>query len=78
MKETKINVIKQFKVKRNYIVYLIEEDDSYEFYIQHKDYTIIVLMFGLPKEQQTLKDAIKICEANLGEQIRYYKAEYED
>jgi len=72
MKETKINVIKQFKVKRNYIVYLIEEKDSYEFYIQRKNYAVIELLFGLPKKQQSLEEAIEICKQNVDAYIRVY------
>jgi len=72
MKETKINVIKQFKVKRNYIVYLIEEKDSYDFYMRCKNYAVIELLFGLPKKQQSLEEAIKICKQNIDEYIRVY------
>jgi hypothetical protein len=72
MKETKINVIKQFKVKRNYIVYLIEEKDSYDFYMRCKNYAVIELLFGLPKKQQSLEEAIEICKQNIDEYIRVY------
>ena len=76
MKEIKKEV-KVFEYK-DYIIYIFDEDFGYGCYIQNVGYGIISLMFGLPKNQNTLEETIEIVKSNLEEQIEIYKRLYED
>ena len=45
MKEIKNSFIKEYEYG-DYRIYVKEITDAYEFYLQHKDYGIISLMYG--------------------------------
>lgn len=77
MKEIKNKVLKTFE-HDNYLIYLIDENDSYGFYMQNVSYGIISLIFGFKKAENTLKDTINMVESNLDNYIQIYKNLYED
>lgn len=77
MKEISKN-IKTYEVDNNYLVYIIEDKDNWHCYLQHKDYGIIMLMFGLSNKYITLEALIEIIKNNLAREIKFYKEKYED
>ena len=81
MKELKnIKLLKVCQVNEseycNYYVYFFENGDTYELYLQNKNYGIIALLYGLPKEQITLDDFLE--NYNLDEYIQFYQEEFEE
>lgn len=50
--------------------------DCYEAWIYHESIGIKVLMFGLPKDQQTYKKAVEIMKDNFTGYISDYTDEY--
>lgn len=58
MKELK-NIIKMYEYKNLFYVYIIEEEDSYNYYLQAKNYGVIKHIYGIPKEKN-IKDLKKI------------------
>lgn len=86
MKEIKNKVIKMFEYKDYYIYIMedkIEKGTYYGCYLQNKQYGIISLMFGLPKDKMvlgkyTLRPLIEVIENHLEEYIEMYKKDYED
>lgn len=83
MKEIKNDIIKKYKYK-DYVVYIkdVKEDsknyESYEFYLQNEKYGVISLMFGLMKEDCSVKEFEDLIEANIDDYIITYQNEYED
>lgn len=62
----------------NYYIYIKENDKCYKAYLQHKDYAIIYLMFGVDKAELDYSKFIDVIEDNLMQHIKFYKEEYED
>ena len=58
-------------------IYVKETTDTYEFYLQHTDYGVIMLMYGLLKNRP-YEELLDIINKNLLEQMVFYKEEYED
>lgn len=77
MKEIKNDVIKKYQYK-DYYIYIIETDEAYEYYLKHKDYGIIALIFGLMKKQNSFEDFMDIVGKNIECDIEYYRQTYED
>ena len=79
MKEVKNDFIKKFEYE-DYYIYIKDCGSHYESYIQHKEYGIIDLMFGIDiaKAKITLKDYIDIVFSNIEEYIEIYKQDIED
>lgn len=75
-----IKLIKVLQVnefdKCNYLYYIFEDKDNYYSYIQNKNYGVLMLVYGVPKEQQTLEEFMNCY--NLDEFIQEYQEEYED
>lgn len=67
-----------YKTKEQYVVYIKETNESYEYYLQNEKYGIIELMFALYKEQNTLEELLEIVTDNIDIDIEYYKRENED
>lgn len=77
MKEVKNDIIKKYEYK-NYYIYIKETEESFEYYLQHKDYAVMYMMYGTDKEESTLKELLTICMYNIDNDIMFYKNEYED
>ena len=77
MKEIKNDIIKKF-IYGDYVIYIKETRTSYESYLQNESYSIIGLMFGVPKGQQTLEEFISLVNINIIDYINGYKKDYED
>lgn len=75
MERTNINIIR-FE-HENFWVDIVELEDCYEAWLQHKDYGISDMMFGLSKETG-LDYFLEIVEVNLDEYEEDYMAEYAD
>ena len=75
-----IKLIKAFQVNEyeycNYIVYVMEDKDNYEFYLQNKYFGVIMLMWGTPKSETDL-DTFMNCYI-FDEYIQEYQEKYED
>ena len=81
MKEIKgLKLIKVFQVNEfeycNYYYYIFEDEENYYSYIQNKNYGILMYVYGVPKEQQSLEDFMNCY--NLDEFIQEYQEEFED
>lgn len=70
-------VIKIYE-KDDWIVEVWIVNDDFEAWIQHKDYGIKSLMFGMPAQQQSTQDFMKIVENSIDEYVEYYANEYMD
>lgn len=77
MKELENDIIKKYSYE-DYVVYIKENLNVYECYLQNENYGTINCMFGLSKEQVNLKQLIDIINDNLQQEIEYYKQEFED
>lgn len=83
MKEIKNDIIKKYKYK-DYVVYIkdVKEDsknyESYEIYLQNEKYGVIDLMFGVMKEDYSIKELEDLIEVNIEDYILTYKIDYED
>ena len=55
---------------------IVTTSECYEGYIYHKNNGIRSLMFGLPKKQQSYKDALAIFERNIPDYIGDYINEF--
>lgn len=77
MKEIENDIIKKYSYK-DYVVYVKEVLDSYEFYLQKESYGVIDLMFGVMKEDYSLKEMEDLIESNIEDYIKIYKQDYED
>ena len=81
MKELKdIKLLKVFQINEyeycNYYYYIFEDEENYYSYLQNKNYGVLMLVYGVEKEQQTLEDFINCY--NLDEYIQIYQEKYED
>ncbi len=77
MKEIENDIIKKFSYKE-YVVYIKEVLESYECYLQKECYGVIDLMFGVMKEDYSVKEFEDLIEANIEDYIETYKQDYED
>lgn len=79
MIEFKNDFIKKFEYG-DYLVYIKDCGSHYESYLQHKEYGVMELMFGLDKAKGriTLQNYIDTINANIIDYIVDYKNEYED
>ena len=78
MKEVKNDFIKKFEYG-DYLIYIKDCGSHYESYIQHIEYGVMVLMWGIDKaKNMTLEEYIEIVSNNLEEYIESYKEDYED
>ena len=77
MKEIKNDIIKKF-IYGDYVIYIKETSDTYESYLQNEKYGVIELMFGTPKNQQTLEEFISLVNNNIIEYIIEYREEYKE
>ena len=79
MKEVKNDFIKKFEYE-DYYIYIKDCESHYESYLQHKEYGVIELMFGIDiaKGRITLQNFIDTVYSNINEYIETYKQEYED
>ena len=77
MIEIKNDIIKKYSYI-DYVVYVKEVLDSYEFYLQKESYGVIDLMFGVMKEDYSLKEIENLIESNIEDYIEIYKQDYED
>ena len=78
MIEFKNDFIKKFEYG-DYLVYIKECSSHYESYLQHKEYGVLQLMWGIDKAKNiTLEEYIEIVNNNLEEYIESYKKDYED
>ena len=77
MKEIENDIIKKYSYK-DYVVYIKDYYDSYECFLQKESYGVIELMFGVMKEDYSLKEIEDLIEANIEEYIDDYKEEFED
>lgn len=77
MKEIENDIIKKYSYK-DYVVYIKEVLESYEFYLQKESYGVIDLMFGVMKEDYSLKEMEDLIESNIEDYIEIYKQDYED
>lgn len=75
-----IKLLKVFQVDEynynNYYYYIFEDNENYYSYIQNKNYGVLMLVYGVPKEQQTLEEFMNCY--NLDEIIQEYQELYED
>ncbi len=75
-----IKLLKVFQVDEynynNYYYYIFKDSENYYSYIQNKNYGVLMLVYGVPKEQQTLDDFMN--NYNLDEYIQEYQELYED
>ena len=75
-----IKLINVFQVNEfelcNYYYYIFEDKENYYSYIQNKNYGVLMLVYGVPKKQQTLDEFINCY--NLDEFILEYQERYED
>lgn len=75
-----IKLLKVFQVDEynynNYYYYIFEDKENYYSYLQNKNYGVLMLVYGVPKEQQTLEDFMNCY--NLDEYIQEYQELYED
>ena len=76
MEEIKNDIIKKYKYK-DYVIYIKETKNSYEYYLQNEAYGVIELMFGASKQQNTLEELLEIVKDNIDIDIEYYKRENE-
>ena len=77
MKEIKNDFIKKYQYE-DYVIYIKETADSYEYYLQNEKYGIISLCYGVDKEKNTLEELLEICGDNIDIDIEFYKQQYED
>lgn len=77
MKEIENDIIKKY-IYKDYVVYVKEVLESYEFYLQKESYGVIDLMFGVMKEDYSLKEMEDLIESNIEDYIEIYKQDYED
>lgn len=60
---------KNFKIEtfefESWIVDIVTTDTNYEAWIYRSEYGVKMLMFGMPKEQQSYDEFIDIVEGNL-------------
>lgn len=76
MKEIKSDIIKKF-VCGQYVVYIKEDKNCFESYIQNENYGVMSLMFGIHKKDIELKDFIDLVKINIKDYIETYKQDYE-
>lgn len=77
MKEIKNDIIKKYSYK-DYVIYVKEVLESYEFYLQKESYGVIDLMFGVMKEDYSLKEMEDLIKSNIKDYIEIYKQDYEN
>lgn len=76
MKELENDIIKKYSYE-DYVVYIKENTNIYECYLQNENYGFIHCMFGLSKEQVSLEQLMDVINDNLKQEIEYYKQEFE-
>ena len=77
MKEIENDIIKKYSYK-NYVVYVKETKNSYDFYLQNEEYAVIDLMLGVDKEDYSMKEIEELIFMNIESHIKNYKESYED
>lgn len=77
MIEIENDIIKKYSYK-DYVVYVKEVLESYEFYLQKESYGVIDFMFGVMKEDYSLKEMEDLIESNIEDYIEIYEQDYED
>ena len=63
---------------RGFLVDIVTTGETYEAWLSREEYGVKSLMFGVPKEQQSLDEFLEIVEANLYEYEEGYDREYAD
>lgn len=76
LKEVKDTGIKQYKYK-DYFVYIMKTRSGYEYYLQHKDYGIIYLMYGTTNDM-SFEGILEIIKSNIKDDIKFYNEKWED
>ena len=77
MKEIRNKDFKKYEYG-DYYIYIIETEDCYESYLQHKNYGIIMLTFGVDKRQATAEQTLYMTKNEIEDYIKIYKDTYED
>lgn len=77
MQEIKNDIIGKYSYK-NYIIYIKETGESYEYYLQNEKYGVIYMIYGVDKEKNTLEELLQICAENIDNDIIFYKQRFED
>lgn len=62
----------------DYWIDIVELPNEFESWITHKNYGVSDLMFGCPKQQQTLDSFIDLVRCNLADYIALYKEDHEE
>lgn len=74
MKQTSITIVTY--EHGEFLVDIVTTSDTYEAWIYREEYGVKNLMFGVPKEQQTLDVFLEIVAANVEEYGANYDEEY--
>ena len=77
MKEKKNDIIAKYQYE-DYFIYIKETEDCYEYYLQHKDYCIMYMMYGVEKDKNTIEDLLAIAKNIILDDIDIYKERFED
>ena len=62
----------------DWFVDVVENEETYEAWLQHKDYGISSLMFGMMKKDKTFEEFCETAKMNLDNQKDFYQEEYMD
>ena len=74
----KLEKIIRLYFENDYIIEIINEEQTIEFWLYKKGYGIKDFMFGIENEGQDLFSLANLAETNIKEYIEIYKNEYED
>lgn len=66
---------KTYVADKGYMVDIITTCATYSAYIYHRDYGIKILMFGMPKKQQSYEEFLKIVDINFEGHKKQYERE---
>lgn len=77
MKEIKNDIIAKYQYK-DYVIYIKETKNTYEYYVQNEKYAVSYMMYGVDKEKDTLEELLQILVDNIDVDIKFYKDHYED
>ena len=77
MKKVKNDIIKKYSYK-DYVIYIKENEKSYESYLQNEQYGIITLMFGVDKKRCSFKEFVNLIEKHIEDYIYIYIKDYEE
>lgn len=61
-----------------FLVEIEETESEYAAYLYHEEYGIKMLMYGMPKEQQSKAEFMEIVEYSVDDYIQCYVEEYMD